>query len=161
MKNYYLMADFAVPLWQRAAIRAKEDIKTVKGVAGDILSGRAWTQPSVNKVYTEGMIGGAKRANQRVKEAIHNQNLRNKAAEQLKNAKYVGEIPAMKSNAKVAYNKYGISALAPKSGTQGDFLNVSSLDKGVKGKVSDIADRRISKTKASELEKAYKRKYGA
>lgn len=79
-------AEFAVSTLDRLLSRAKEDIKTTVGVAKDLISRKAWTDPDKNKRYTDLNLG-AKEANQRAKKSLKDKSEANKAAEREKTAK--------------------------------------------------------------------------
>lgn len=83
-KNIKLLSDtkgyanFGVPLWQRVISKVKEDIKTTKQVAGDILSKKAWKDPSTNSRYDNFALGIVEAKN-RGKAAINQKSMSNKA----------------------------------------------------------------------------------
>ena len=89
-RTSYEVANFGIPLWQRALTKAKADIATTKQVAGDIFSKKAWKDPATNSRYDNFSLGIVEAKN-RGKAAINQKSMNNKAREALINQQILQE----------------------------------------------------------------------
>jgi hypothetical protein len=117
-----LLADFAVPMWQRAMIEAKEGIKTLKGVGKDLVTKKAWSDPKKNKQWTENMGQGFSEARNRVKQSLRKANDANIEKELMKNKSLDLQVDKMRQAAKKKYAAGGVKELAPLSRQEPDGL---------------------------------------
>jgi hypothetical protein len=120
--SMFLMADFAVPMWKRALIEAKEGIKTLKGVGKDLVTKKAWSDPKKNKQWTENMGQGFSEARNRVKQSLRKANDANIEKELMKNKSLDLQVDKMRQAAKKKYAAGGVKELAPLSRQEPDGL---------------------------------------
>ena len=121
-KKIALLADFGVPMWQRWGIEAAEGIKTLKGVAKDVISKKAWTDPRKNSIYTSDLGKGFSEARNRVKQSLRKTNDKNIMSELEKNKGLDLQVDRMRQSAKKKLNSGGLYDLAPLSRQEPDGL---------------------------------------
>ena len=120
--SMFLLADFGVPMWQRAAIEAKEGFKTLKGVAKDVVTKEAWTNPKKKKQWMENMGQGFSEARNRVKQSLRKANDSNIEKELMKNKSLDLQVDKMRQSAKKKYAAGGVKELAPLTRSENDGL---------------------------------------
>lgn len=114
--SMFLLADFGVPMWQRAAIEAKEGFKTLKGVGKDLVTKKAWTDPKKNKQWTEDLGRGFSEARNRVKQSLRKANDSNIEKELMKNKSLDLQVDKMRQSGKKKYAAEGAKNLTRSEG---------------------------------------------
>ena len=118
----FLLADFGVPFLQRLGIEASEGFKTLKGVAKDVVSKKAWTDPNKNKQWTSDLGKGFSEARNRVKQSLRKTNDKNIMSELEKNKGLDLQADRMRQAAKKKYVAGDLHSLAPTSRQEPDGL---------------------------------------
>jgi hypothetical protein len=127
MSGSYLLADFGVPMWQRAMIEAKEGLKTIKGVAKDVVSKKVYNDPRTKSMW-EGDLGkGFAEARNRVKSSLRKANDVNIEKELTKNKSLDLQVDKMRQAGKKKYAAEGAKNL-----TRSEGDGVLSVDKRYK-----------------------------
>ncbi len=122
--SMFLMSDFGVPMWQRMLIEGQEGLKTIKGVAKDVISKKVYNDPRTKSMW-EGDLGrGYAEARNRVKQSLRKANDANIEKELTKNKKAMQEeiLRKMRSSAKQKYQAGGLRDLAPLTRSENDGL---------------------------------------
>ena len=123
----FLLADFGVPFWQRALIEGREGLKTIKGVAKDVINKKVYTDPRTKSMW-EGDLGrGYAEARNRVKQSLRKVNDSNIEKELMKNKAVDLQVDKMRQSAKKKYAAGSVRDLAPLTRSENDGL--LALDK--------------------------------
>lgn len=125
--SMFLMSDFGVPMWKRAMIEASEGIKTLKGVAKDVVSKKVYNDPRTKSMW-EGDLGrGFSEARNRVKQSLRKANDANIEKELTKNKALDLQVDKMRQAGKKKYAAEGAKNLS-----RAENDGVLSLDKRYK-----------------------------
>ena len=120
--SMFLLVDFGVPFWQRALIEGQEGLKTIKGVAKDIISKKVYTDPRTKTMWEGDLSRGFSEARNRVKQSLRKANDSNIEKELMKNKSLDLQVDKMRQSAKKKYAAGSVRDLAPLSRSENDGL---------------------------------------